>query len=137
MLNVKHMVETLEMQALSDLDKYRVLTMLSNDLSVRHWSQVIIAFLYTLLGCMAVMLNLLTIGMLCINVRLISNISHYLVNLAVADLLLALFCIPSSYVTYFLNQWVLPEFLCSFSQLVQVTAVSVSIWSITCIGLDR
>ena len=50
---------------------------------------------------------------------------------------MATFCIPFTYTNYMLGKWVFPLFLCPIIGFVQTTSVTVSIWTLVAIGIDR
>lgn len=65
------------------------------------------------------------------------SIRLFLVNLAISDMTMALFSIPFTYTDFMLGRWIfLPEF-CPVVQFVQHASVSVSVYTLTVVGLDR
>ncbi|KPM07725.1 7 transmembrane receptor (rhodopsin family)-like protein 10 [Sarcoptes scabiei] len=50
---------------------------------------------------------------------------------------MATFCIPFTYTNYMLGRWIFPTFLCPIIPFFQITSVSVSVWTLTIIGIDR
>ncbi|XP_042899013.1 RYamide receptor [Parasteatoda tepidariorum] len=65
------------------------------------------------------------------------SIRLFLVNLALSDVTMAVFSIPFTYTDFVLGRWIfLPEF-CPVVQFVQHVSVSVSVYTLTVVGLDR
>ncbi|GIY87571.1 g_PROTEIN_RECEP_F1_2 domain-containing protein [Caerostris darwini] len=65
------------------------------------------------------------------------SIRLFLVNLAVSDMTMAVFSIPFTYTDFVLGRWVfLPQF-CPVVQFVQHASVTVSVYTLTVVGLDR
>ncbi|XP_054722471.1 RYamide receptor-like [Uloborus diversus] len=61
----------------------------------------------------------------------------FLVNLALSDVTMAVFSIPFTYTDFVLGRWIfLPEF-CPVVQFVQHASVTVSVYTLTVVGLDR
>ena len=65
------------------------------------------------------------------------NISKYLVNLAVSDILLGVFCVPFTYVDTVLGQWIFPHWLCPAAQYVQLLSVFIISMTLSVIGIER
>ena len=61
----------------------------------------------------------------------------FLINLAVADLTMALFCMPFTFTNVMLGHWVFGRALCSLVLYVQTLAVTASVGTSTAIALDR
>ena len=52
-------------------------------------------------------------------------INLYIGNLALADVIIAIFCIPFQFQAALLHRWDLPSFLCKLCPFVQVRCVKV------------
>lgn len=63
--------------------------------------------------------------------------NYFIVNLAVADLLVLLFCVPASVVPVYLYGWHLGSALCKFVPFIQSVTISVSVNSMAAISFDR
>ncbi|XP_071745532.1 RYamide receptor isoform X2 [Lepeophtheirus salmonis] len=61
----------------------------------------------------------------------------YIANLAFADVIIALFCIPFQFYAALLQRWDLPGFMCQFCPFAQILSVNVSIFTMVAISLDR
>ncbi|CAM1298552.1 Uncharacterised protein g2159 [Pycnogonum litorale] len=60
-----------------------------------------------------------------------------LTNLAVSDITMAVFCIPFTYTQFITNRWVFVPTLCPVVQTVQLLSVTVSVYTLIAIGIDR
>ncbi|XP_035732813.1 orexin receptor type 1-like isoform X2 [Vespa mandarinia] len=63
--------------------------------------------------------------------------NYFIVNLAVADLLVILICLPSSVLWDVTETWFLGWGLCKAIPYLQTVSVSVSVLTLTCISIDR
>ena len=61
----------------------------------------------------------------------------FIFNLAVSDLVMCLFCMPSTLVKLLVKDWILGDFLCRTIPWLQATNVFASTITITAIALDR
>ena len=100
-------------------------------------SQVTLIMLYTLTALASLVGNAMVIFVLCCVRRNHSNLSRYLVNLAVADLTMVIFCIPFTFTETMLGHWIFGRTMCPLAQFMQVLSVGVSIFTNTAIGIDR
>ena len=66
-----------------------------------------------------------------------SQLNIYLVNLFVNDILIAVFTTPFSYTDFMYGQWIYASFLCPVTNFISTCAVSVSIYTLIAIGLER
>lgn len=66
-----------------------------------------------------------------------SQLRLYLINLFVNDILISLFTTPFTYTDFMYGQWIYPPVLCPISNFVSVCAVSVSVYTLIAIGLER
>ncbi|XP_057326555.1 orexin/Hypocretin receptor type 1-like isoform X1 [Microplitis mediator] len=69
------------------------------------------------------------------SMRTVTN--YFLVNLAVADLMVIIFCLPSTVIWDVTETWLLGETLCKILPYLQTVSVSVSILTLTFISIDR
>lgn len=70
--------------------------------------------------------------------RSMQNVTNfYIANLASADVIIAVFCIPFQFYAALLQRWDLPEFMCKFCPFTQTLSVNVSIFTLVMISLDR
>ncbi|KAI8521551.1 Serpentine type 7TM GPCR chemoreceptor Srsx [Branchiostoma belcheri] len=66
-----------------------------------------------------------------------TELNIFLVNLAIADLTMALFCMPFTFTEVMLQDWVFGDMMCPLVRFTQVLSVSVSIYILLAIGIDR
>ncbi|XP_066551142.1 prolactin releasing hormone 2 receptor [Amia ocellicauda] len=94
--------------------------------------------LYALLVLVACCGNLLLILLIAANKKLHSTTNFLIGNLALADLVMCLFCVPltASY-AFELHGWLFGSFMCHFVTLMQSTTVFVAVLSLTAIAVDR
>lgn len=82
------------------------------------------------------------IGNLIVVVTLASGTSfwklrHFLINLAVSDLLISIFCLPFTSTEVIFGKWHFGEVMCPLVSFMQYLAVSVCAFTNVAIGLDR
>jgi len=99
--------------------------------------QLLLAMLYSVTAILAFILNFIAATILLVNKRSSADLRKYLINLAFADILMALFSIPFSYTDFMYGRWIFPLFLCPVSQFIQVCAVCISIYTLIAIGIER
>nr|XP_045626194.1 tachykinin-like peptides receptor 99D [Procambarus clarkii] len=69
------------------------------------------------------------------NLRTVTNV--FLLNLAVSDLLLGVFCMPFTLVGSLLQDFVFGAVMCRLIPYMQAVSVSVSVWTLVAISLER
>ncbi|XP_071541359.1 uncharacterized protein [Panulirus ornatus] len=69
------------------------------------------------------------------NLRTVTNV--FLLNLAVSDLLLGVFCMPFTLVGSLLQDFVFGALMCRLIPYMQAVSVSVSVWTLVAISLER
>lgn len=99
--------------------------------------QVFLAVLYSLTAVIAFVANFIAATVLAAKKYSSPELRKYLMNLAFADILMALFSIPFSYTDFMYGRWIFPLFLCPLTQFIQVVSVCVSIYTIIAIGIER
>lgn len=81
--------------------------------------------------------NLISVVVLTKGRRCNTGIRTFLINLAVADLLMGILCIPLTF-TYAINgRWIFPAWMCPVVQFTQMLVVTVSVYMNTAISIDR
>uniref|UniRef100_A0A670XM06 G-protein coupled receptors family 1 profile domain-containing protein n=1 Tax=Pseudonaja textilis TaxID=8673 RepID=A0A670XM06_PSETE len=97
--------------------------------------------LYALLVSVACPRNPLLLLLLCLisfTEKLHSTTNLLIGNLAAADLIMCVFCVPLTAVYAFESQgWLFGAFMCSFVTLIQGTTMFMSVLSLTAIAVDR
>lgn len=99
--------------------------------------QSILTVVYIVTAMLAFIANTIALIMLLGRSRKPQQLKKYLANLAIADLLVAMFSIPFTYVDLMFGQWIFPLFLCPIVHFIQTIAVIVSIYTLIAIGIGR
>lgn len=99
--------------------------------------QILLIVIYSTTAFISLGSNVLTIVILLRGEHVSTELWKFLLNLSISDITMAIFCIPFTYTNYMLGRWIFPHFLCPIITFVQITSVSVSIWTLTAIGVDR
>lgn len=105
--------------------------------TISYTSQVILVILYTLTTVAAVGGNSLAIAVFARGHRCKTDLRFFLINLAVADLIMGIFCIPFTFAYQITGVWMFSEPMCHIVQCCQVVSVTASVSTNTWIGIDR
>ena len=92
---------------------------------------VIIVMLLSIIG------NSLVLAVLRRNPRLRTITNAYVINLAVADILMALFCMPLTVISLLTVQWSLGEFMCKLQAILGVSMSFLSLQIMTLMAVNR
>lgn len=98
---------------------------------------IFMCVVYTLSTLSAQISNLLVILVYKFGYRRSTDLSLYLVNLAIADLLMSTVCMPFTFAQALLKKWIFGNVMCPIVLFKQVLAVSLSINTLVAIGIDR
>lgn len=98
---------------------------------------VLLVILYSIAIVLSFAGNLTVILVLCIGKRSKRDIALFLINLAVADLLMACFCMPYTFTETMLAHWIFGKAMCPLVHFMQILSVSVSIGTNVVVGVDR
>ncbi|EDV92796.1 GH18630 [Drosophila grimshawi] len=106
------------------------------------WSSVYFKSVVYLLYIPIFIFALLGNGIVCYIVqstpRMRTVTNYFIANLALGDILMSLFCVPSSFISqYILNYWPFGIVLCHFVNYSQVVSVLVSAYTLVAISIDR
>ncbi|KAL1427455.1 hypothetical protein MTO96_017171 [Rhipicephalus appendiculatus] len=93
--------------------------------------------LYAIIFVCAIVGNSLVIITLVQRRRMRTVTNVFLLNLAVSDLLLGVFCMPTTLVGSVLRNFVLGAVMCKLIPYLQAVSVSVSAWTLVSISLER
>ncbi|XP_053699241.1 dopamine receptor 3-like [Sabethes cyaneus] len=93
--------------------------------------------LYATIFLLSVVGNLLVILTLAQNKRMRTVTNVYLLNLAISDLLLGVFCMPFTLVGQVLRKFVFGAIMCKLIPYFQAVSVSVAVWTLVAISLER
>ncbi|XP_062549878.1 cholecystokinin receptor type A-like [Armigeres subalbatus] len=97
----------------------------------------IIIPLYTVIFLLLVVGNSLVILTLVLDKRMRSVTNIYLLNLAISDLLLGIFCMPFTLVGQVQQNFIFGRFMCKVIPYLQAVFVSVAVWTQVAIALER
>ena len=106
-------------------------------LELSNSAQIVLITLYTITILLSVVGNLLVIIVLVCGSRMKTELTVFLINLAVADLCMASFCMPFTFTQVMLGRWVFGALMCPLVLFMQVFSVAVSIFTNMAIGIDR
>jgi len=100
--------------------------------------KIILIILYTLTMLLSVVGNVLAIAAFIVShAHSQTDLRWYLVNLAVADLIMALFCMPFTFTFTMLGDWVFSAPMCPVVLFFQMVSVTASVFTSVAIGVDR
>ncbi|XP_053329073.1 G-protein coupled receptor 83-like [Spea bombifrons] len=103
-------------------------------------SSTVKAFLivaYSVIIIISLFGNILVCHVIIKNKRIQSATSLFIVNLAVADIMITLLNTPFTLVRFVSSTWVFGKLMCHLSRFVQYCSVHVSVLTLTAIALDR
>lgn len=98
---------------------------------------IYIILLYSLTAALAFLSNAAALVVLNMDKALSKNLSKYLIHLSVSDLILSIFSIPFTYMTFMFGHWYLPPALCPLVPAIQFGSVFVSVFILVAIGVNR
>ncbi|XP_030213509.1 neuropeptide FF receptor 1 like 2 [Gadus morhua] len=95
----------------------------------------ILAYLFIFLLCMVgnILVCLIVLG----NRRMRTVTNLFILNLAVSDLLVGIFCIPTTLVDNLITGWPFTNIVCKLSGFVQGMSVSASVFTLVAIAVER
>ena len=100
-------------------------------------SQAVLIFFYTAATSLSVCGNIVAIVVLSIGKRSKTDLRGFLINLAVADLIMAIFCMPFTFTMTMLGSWIFSEPMCPIVLYMQTVSVTASVGTNMAIGVDR
>ncbi|XP_076290852.1 RYamide receptor isoform X2 [Lasioglossum baleicum] len=104
----------------------------------KSWFMCIICFFYGAVFIVALSGNGLVCYVVHSDIRMKTVTNLFIVNLAVGDILMALFCVPPSFVSLFVLQyWPFGPTLCPIVNFLQAVSVLVSAYTLVAISIDR
>ncbi|CAG9134619.1 unnamed protein product [Plutella xylostella] len=92
---------------------------------------------YILIFLLSVSGNCLVIATLASNRRMRTVTNVYLLNLAVSDFLLGVFCLPFTLVGQIYRRFFFGAVMCKLIPFIQAVSVSVDVWTLVAISLER
>ena len=98
----------------------------------------VLIVLYSFTTILAIFGNSFALVIFCKGKRSKTDLRPFLINLAVADLIMAMFCIPFTFTYQLLDSnWVFSPPMCPIVMFLQVVSVTVSVTTNMAIGIDR
>ncbi|XP_077163851.1 G-protein coupled receptor 83-like [Paroedura picta] len=92
---------------------------------------------YSVIICISLFGNLVVCHVVIKNKRMYSATSLFIVNLAVADIMITLLNTPFTLVRFVSSTWIFGKLMCHISRFVQYCSVHVSVLTLAAIALDR
>ena len=92
---------------------------------------------YGIISLLAIFGNSLVIWIVFTKKTMQDVVNGYVSNLAISDVILAMFCIPFQSYAALVQRWDLPEFMCKFCPFVQTMSINVNICALLAIALER
>nr|AGE11606.1 SIFamide receptor [Ixodes scapularis] len=119
----------------SDYDLYSI----PSDLWMRYSPGIVAVFClaYSVVFVMGLLGNSFVVAVVARSPRMRTVTNYFIVNLAMADILVVVFCIPATLVSNIFVPWVLGWFMCKTMSYLQGVAVSASINTLVAISMDR
>uniref|UniRef100_A0ABM5FVI7 Gastrin/cholecystokinin type B receptor n=1 Tax=Pogona vitticeps TaxID=103695 RepID=A0ABM5FVI7_9SAUR len=93
--------------------------------------------LYSVIFLLSVFGNMLVIVVLVMNKRLRTVTNSFLLSLAVSDLMVAVFCMPFTFIPNLMRTFVFGKVICKAMAYLMATSVSVSTFSLVAIAIER
>jgi hypothetical protein len=97
----------------------------------------VLALLYGGIAFVAFVTNISAVIILVKKMKTSADLRNYLINLAAADLSMALFSVPFNYSDVMYGYWRFPLLMCPFSRFMAICSACVSIFTLTAIGIER
>ncbi|XP_035780121.1 allatostatin-A receptor-like [Anopheles albimanus] len=111
--------------------------------SVSHDSEIasivskIVAILFGFIGITGLLGNAMVVLVVLSNPQMRSTTNLLIINLAIADLLFVVFCIPFTATDYVLDSWPFGDLWCKIVQYLIVVTAHASIYTLVLMSLDR
>lgn len=99
--------------------------------------QTFLVWLYSITSIISFTSNGTVILVLLLGKKSSPELRKFLINLAIADMCMALFSMPFTYTDFMYGQWIFPEFVCPVAQFITICALSVSVHTLCAIGIER
>lgn len=93
--------------------------------------------LYTMTTLFSVTGNIFAILVFTKGRRSRTDLRHFLVNLALSDLVMAVFCMPFTFADVIFKDWIFSAPMCPIVMFAQILAVAASVMTNMAIGIDR
>lgn len=83
------------------------------------WPNKLIILVYFIIFVVGLVSNVIVVYFIFFNKKMQTMTNKFIINLAVADLLVLLICIPVTISRFISEEWILGEFMCIFSNYTQ------------------
>lgn len=100
-------------------------------------SEIGLIILFTLTTLLSIVGNGFVILVFARGRRSRTDLRPFLINLAICDLIMALFCMPFTFIYTMLDAWIFSKPMCPIVLFVQLLSVSGSVFTNMAIGIDR
>ncbi|CAI9738560.1 substance-K receptor-like [Octopus vulgaris] len=100
-------------------------------------AQTFLIVLYSLTTFASVFGNILSIIVFAKGKKCKTDIKPFLLNLAVADLIMGIFCIPFTLVMLLIHKWIFSPVMCTLVSFLQLFSATMSVSTNMAIGVDR
>ena len=104
---------------------------------IRILTTIIVPITFGIIAFLGVIGNTLVIVVVLTNHQMRSTTNVLILNLAVADLLFVIFCIPFTATDYVLNEWLFGLLVCQAVQYLIYVTSYVSIYTLILMSIDR
>ncbi|XP_070545641.1 RYamide receptor-like [Ptychodera flava] len=101
------------------------------------WLQVVLGIVYAVTSVLAAVGNLTVCYIVLGNARMRTVTNYFIVNLAISDFLMAVLCVNLTFYYTLHFHWPFGFVMCALVQYVQMVTVSISIFTLVAISLDR
>lgn len=105
--------------------------------SMSDGSRAGLILLYTVTTLLSIVGNAFVVIVFARGRRCRTDLRPFLINLSIADLIMALFCLPFSFSTVMLKTWIFSKPMCPIVLFVQLLSVTASVFTNMAIGIDR
>ncbi len=110
---------------------------LSNLVALPEPFPTCLALIYGGIALIALITNISAILILIEKKRISADLRKYLINLAAADISMAVFSVPFNYTDFMYGYWRFPLFLCPLTHSITICSICISIFTLTAIGIER
>lgn len=105
---------------------------------IPEYIQMSFIFLYCIVIIIAIGGNCMVIYLIYAYKRMHTIPNYFIVNLAISDIIMAVFCIPFTFVAnLLLNYWPFGDLMCPIATYLQIVAVFLSAFTLVAMSLDR
>ncbi|KAF6208108.1 hypothetical protein GE061_016558 [Apolygus lucorum] len=99
--------------------------------------QIALVTVFSVTAFFSLASNICVIIVLTVSTRTSRELKAFLINLAVSDVLMAIFSIPFTYTMFLLGRWIFAPWFCPVVLTMQHVSVFVSVYTLAAIAIDR